>query len=150
MENLKLIHTTSEIQALEYNNSYNKNHEWGLDTMASLHVTNDLSTLSNIKEAQPVKVIVADGTEYIAKTTGTIQLKMPNYQNQENYATMMVNDVYFVPNIQRKLLSEGKLKEDGFKITSGNDGYKIYNQNNVFCGKFNYINKLLLGKFTQD
>jgi hypothetical protein len=76
LENIKLIYKTSEIQALEHNNSNNKNHEWGLDTMASLHVTNDLSTLSDIKEAQPVRVTVADGTEYIAKTTGTIQLKM--------------------------------------------------------------------------
>ena len=120
--------------------------------MASLHMTNDLSMLIDIHNAPPVMVTVADGTKYTAKIAGTLRLYMPKSRVQNSYkkfTALTVTNVYFIPDITRNLLSEGKLEQDGYTIKTKGRSRLVFNKFGTFCGEFNYEKNLLVGKFLQ-
>ena len=141
-----------EVQVVEVQQPENSQNIWGLDSMASLHMTNDLSMLIDIHNAPPVMVTVADGTKYTAKIAGTLRLYMPKSRVQNSYkkyAALTVTNVYFIPDITRNLLSEGKLEQDGYTIKTKGRSRLVFNKFGTFCGEFNYEKNLLVGKILQ-
>ena len=74
-----------EVQIVEAQEPKMSYTVWGLDSMASLHMTNDLSMLTNIHNAPPVIVTVADGKNYTARIAGTLRLRMPKYRVPTRY-----------------------------------------------------------------
>ena len=153
VKDLKMLMSTPEeaqvVEAQEPKSSYNV---WGLDSMASLHMTNDLSMLTDIHSAPPVIVTVADGKTFTAKIAGTLQLRIPKFRvprRYKKYASLTVKNVYFIPDIKRNLLSEGKLEEDGYILKKEGRTRQVLTKYGTFCGEFKYERNLLVGKFLQ-
>jgi len=141
-----------EVQVVEVQEPKRSYNVWGLDSMASLHMTNDLSMLTDIHDAPPVVVTVADGKNYTARIAGTLRLRTPKFRvpdRYKKYTTLTVKNVYYIPSITRNLLSEGKLEEDGFILKKEGRSRLIHNKFGTFCGQFKYEKNLLVGKFLQ-
>ncbi|CAA7036695.1 unnamed protein product [Microthlaspi erraticum] len=75
---------------------------WILDTGASHHLTGSLHILTDIREMDPVLVILADGRERISVTEGTVALG-PN---------LILKSVFYVEELKSDLISVGQLMDE--------------------------------------
>jgi len=93
---------------------------WILDSGASLHISNSTKHLSNIKHCNEY-VHLLNGKTVLSNTQG------PFTDFLFNYKIIFLNNVYYVPNITRNIISITNLiKNQNFKII-------FYNNNQRSC-----------------
>ena len=84
--------------------------KWLTDSGASLHLTNDATYMKNRKNVV-VKVCVSNGDTVVAKIRGDIELKIPKGR------TMVLQDVFYVPNLHCNLILTNRITSKGGKMT---------------------------------
>ena len=114
---------------------------WGIDSMASVHVTGNRKSLVNVKRVAPMMVSVADGRQIMITEAGTALLRLQPV-NGNRPVEWRVRDVYYHHAINANLLSARRLvrefdltlvsKQDASYLES-NKGtkYKLHNIGNV-------------------
>jgi len=75
---------------------------WIMNTGASHHLTGQLDILTDVKDIQPVGVILADGRQRLSVKEGSVRLG-PN---------LILHSFYYVENFQTNLISLGQLMEE--------------------------------------
>ena len=88
-----------------------KDHQWYLDTAATVHMTHDIclyvnSNLDQIQES-------ANGQQFQAKRSGTIALETM-IDGKSSYVHL--RNVHYCPELDSNLLSLGVLEKNGFKF----------------------------------
>ena len=131
---------------LEVNHTHKKlrHSVWGYDTCATLHLTGDESLLTNVREAPPTEVRVANGTTMMATKIGTATLHIQTKKG--NYETLVLKEVFVVPSSKRNLISAGTLAEEGYTATVNSKYTKVFNENGTLAGKFKKRNNIYIGK----
>ncbi|KAL1198691.1 Retrovirus-related Pol polyprotein from transposon TNT 1-94 [Cardamine amara subsp. amara] len=75
---------------------------WILDSGASHHMTGNLSSLSNLRDMNPVLVILADGRQRIAVKEGTVYLG----------SHLVMRSVFYVEEMKSDLIAVGQLMDE--------------------------------------
>lgn len=88
---------------------------WILDTGASHHLTGNLDTLTNIRNMDPVLVILADGRERISFTEGTVVLG----------SNLVLKSVFYVEELHTDLISVGQLMDENRCVVQMADQFLI-------------------------
>jgi len=91
---------------------------WILDSGASIHITNQLDNLFNIKICNE-KIFLANKQSIHSTFIGTFKGYINDYE-------IIINDVYFSPNIDKNLLSIGKLIKQNYKLIFNSNQNKPY------------------------
>lgn len=90
---------------------------WGVDTMASLHLSGNKNLLSGLKDCKPVKVEVADGGDMVLSQMGTVHLRLQTVEGK--VVCIAVKNVYYHPSVAVNLLSMSVLTKEGWSLFSG-------------------------------
>jgi transposase InsO family protein len=108
---------------------------WGIDTMASMHVSSNKKLFSSLRRVTPVSVTVADRGIVTADQCGTIKLRLPVPGTKDQHVLLLVKNVYYHPSFALNLLSWGILKEKGWKLSSDKEGTVVVTPggNRVLC-----------------
>lgn len=93
------------------------NMNWGIDSMASIHITGSKMHLTNIRKGPLMEIKTANNGRVFTDTMGDIKIRM-NCVDGETY-TFTVSGVYYQECIAANLLSAQKLRAEGFEITLG-------------------------------
>ena len=97
---------------------------WGVDTMASLHVSGNKKLFSGLRPCAAAEIQVADGGIVRASHRGRATVSIAVVDGRSVKVT--INNVYFHPSFSANLLSWGKLKEEGWQLHSaGADTYML-------------------------
>lgn len=75
---------------------------WILDTGASHHLTGNFDILTNVRNMEPVLIILADGRERISVTEGSVVLG----------SDLLLKSVFYVEGFQSDLISVGQLMDE--------------------------------------
>jgi len=86
--------------------------DWIVDSGASHHMCGDASTLTNVHDAHPVSVTIADGTVRRAVTRGTAVLRVVG---PTGYTSLRLDDVLILPGIAMSLFSVRTAARRGFR-----------------------------------
>ncbi|CAH9116142.1 unnamed protein product, partial [Cuscuta europaea] len=107
---------------------------WWIDTGATRHVCKDRQALKTLKELQegPILYMGKDSTMQI-QGIGQVELKLTSGKK------LIINDVYFVPQIRKNLVSGGILNNFGFKLSFEANKF-ILSKGGVFVGQGFYCN----------
>ena len=81
------------------------NH-WGVDSMASLHISGNRDQLVSLSRCSPIQVEVADGTYVTAQYKGSVRLKVKLINISEE-VIIPIEDVYYNERFSANLLSWG-------------------------------------------
>ena len=93
------------------------NTAWGMDSMASLHVSGNRALFqSGLKECAPVPVQVADGSFVTATHVGSVQLCVKTAKGES--VVLPIDNVYFHERFSANLLSWGVLQGLGWEFHS--------------------------------
>ena len=98
----------------------NEIESWMADTGASCHVVRTDQALHFINKGKGDKVIVGDGTTHDVKATGTLVLKCTGCDTP-----MTLDDVKVVNNIEKNIISLGKLLQKGATLKGTNKNLQI-------------------------
>ena len=135
---------TTFITEVNGNNSVEVNNceskiEWVLDSGCSDHIINDDKYFARVNKLEnPIKVKVEDGHILRATSIGDIKAKfITKYSETE----IEIKDVFFVKEMDRNLMSFGKVAEN-LKIVSRGNTAKIYNRENALIAVANKVNNL--------
>ena len=94
---------------------------WGVDTMASVHISGNRKLFSNLKNVAHVEVQTIEGlTKVLSNQLGTISLRVWSEQKQIP-VQIKVEDVYYSDRVSSNLLSWVKLSKLGWKLQSNSD-----------------------------
>jgi hypothetical protein len=88
---------------------------------------------------------VADGSSYVCNHVGTLTLKPQNCSFKAGI--LKIENVYYAPQLNRNLLSSGRLVTDGYHVNVKDLNATIEDNSGNICGIFTYQNNLLLGDF---
>lgn len=95
-----------------------KNHEWGVDTMASVHICGDKSKfVGSLKPCRAVEVKVADGAVVTAKLSGTVVIHAQTVDKSKTLKYLL-SGVLYHPNFSLNLISWVKLKKQNWQLHS--------------------------------
>ena len=93
---------------------------WGVDTMASLHVSGNRSLfVSGLQECSPVSVEVANGSFVTATHVGDVYLTMKTSKGEE--VTIPIRGVHFHERFSANLLSWNALKRQKWELHSSEE-----------------------------
>ena len=76
---------------------------WGIDSMASVHVSGNRDNFGSLRKCAPVTIKTADGSLITAKQSGTIKIRVQTRKG--NGIKFDVPDVYYHPDFTSNLLS---------------------------------------------
>jgi transposase InsO family protein len=93
---------------------------WGVDSMASMHVSGNRGLFRWLRKVDAVEVEVADGNRVMAQYSGTVDLKLQAADGKIVRITM--KDVYFHERFSANLLSWGTLRRQGWQLHSSEHG----------------------------
>jgi len=94
--------------------------EYGIDSMASLHVVGTKELFSGgLRSCKPFTVTVANGNEVQISQVGSIELHIDVASCQT--ATFVIEDVYFHRSFESNLLSLTRLTDKGWKFCSSKE-----------------------------
>ena len=97
---------------------------WGIDTMASLHLSGNKALFSGLRTCAPVHVKVADGGVVMLSQQGTITLRLLTPKG--NAIQIKIGGVYYNDRITTNLLSWCVLRNGGWaKKSDKNETYLI-------------------------
>ena len=92
------------------------NWGWGIDTMASLHVSGNKTLFRGLRKCAPLTIKVADGSTLTATEFGNIEIRLTT----SNGSTILykVENVFYHDRFTANLLSWQMLKKDGWELHS--------------------------------
>ena len=90
---------------------------WGIDTMASAHLTGNKKALSDLRKCTPMQIEVADGGIVTATQVGDLELCV-YIEEKDKVVRVPVRNVYYSERFAANLLSWHVLKELGWKFSS--------------------------------
>ena len=96
-----------------------RNNAWFLDSGCSNHMCGDKGMFAEIKADTQHFVKCGNNSRMKVVGTGSVRLKF-------NGTTFLISDVYYVPKLQKNLLSIGQLQEKGLAIVIQNGACNIY------------------------
>lgn len=76
-------------------------------------MTNNKNCLTNFEVIESEKIMVANGQYMVIKGKGKIVLKMEVNGNRRN---LQINELLYVPELERNLLSVSKMTKEGYKV----------------------------------
>ena len=99
------------IHVLELNYADNSDDSWIIDSGATNHVCSSLQLLTKARKlrAKEFTLRVGDGESVSAEAVGEVRLQFGNKY-------LLLDNVYFIPNISRNLISVSQLYEQSFSI----------------------------------
>jgi hypothetical protein len=98
--------------------------DWGVDTMASLHVSGNKKLFSGLHLCEAAEVEVANGGIVRASHRGRVVLPIAVADGRS--VKVIINNVYYHPSFSANLLSWGTLKADGWQLHSvGSDTHLL-------------------------
>ena len=89
---------------------------WGVDSMASVHVSGNLSLFSKMRSCEPFEVEVADGRPVMVSKYGTVTLNVRT--SEGGRVKINFDKVYYHECFSSNLLSVGVLREAGWGFHS--------------------------------
>jgi transposase InsO family protein len=93
---------------------------WGIDTMASTHVSGNRQAFGALHRQAEIGVKVANGEIVRVAQVGTVPLKVKSAEGRV-FRTAM-ESVWYSPEFSNNLLSWGRLRNEGWKLQSSKDG----------------------------
>lgn len=97
---------------------------WGVDTMASCHVSGNRALFSDLKKVASVPIMVADGSTVQASLRGTIQLRVWSKEKAQE-VIIAIHDVLFHERFAANLLSWIRLADLGWSMRSSKSGSHV-------------------------
>jgi hypothetical protein len=89
---------------------------WWIDSGATVHVTNSLHGFLGMRTTRGERNLkVADGRKVKVEAIGTLPLVL------HGGFTLILNNVLYVPSLQRNLISVSLLEDDGYECLFGNN-----------------------------
>jgi transposase InsO family protein len=110
---------------------------WFIDSGASKHYTKHKEFLAKYEDVNPFSINVANGNQIDVVGKGDVILKV---NNNGDIRSVLITDVYYVPNMKFNLLSVRQLEKNNARITFENNYCNISKNNqNVLtvCAKYN-------------
>ena len=86
-----------------------------MDTGASHHLTGRLDILTDVREIQPVGIVLADGRERVAVKEGTVRLG----------SNLILRSVYYVEDFKTDLISLGQLMDENHCVVQLADRFLV-------------------------
>jgi hypothetical protein len=95
-----------------------------IDTGATAHMTGNRGSLSNLRRCVALPIKMADGNIILAYYKGDmhVRLLVDNGKNEKQYVNVKISDVYYDERFDANLLSWGKLRKEGWKLSSSKNG----------------------------
>ena len=111
-----------------------KGEEWYLDYGCSNHMTSQREWLTNFDTSKKTSIKLADSRKLASEGCGNIMIKS-NFGGK-----IILEDVFYVPDMKCNLMSIGQLVEKGLSVTMDGDSLKL------FDAKKNFVLKSALSK----
>ena len=114
-------------------------YDWVLDTGSCAHICSNIQALKNRRKLRnkEVQLRVGNGAQVAAVTVGSIELYLPSG------LVMELENVYFVPNIFRNIISISCLEMNGFSFVIKDNGCSIY-KDELYYGSSFMMNDLYI------
>lgn len=97
---------------------------WLIDSGTSRHFTCYKEVLHNLVEKETnLEIALGDDMKYLVKGVGNVSLKL----NQGN--TIHLQDVLYVPDLKKNLVSISEMEEKGYKVTFNDGNVRIWKNN---------------------
>lgn len=113
---------------------------WILDSGDTDHIcTSDKYLINKVELETPVNVRVGDGRPLKSTKKGSIKTY---FYAGDQYSEILINNVYYVPDMRRNLLSVGRITDEGKKLTYEGNYAEIYNKQGRLLAKAQKINRL--------
>eukprot|EP00253_Pinus_taeda_P024331 PITA_24331 len=97
---------------------------WLIDSGASRHFTGYKEVLHNLVEKETnLEIVLGDDMKYPVKGVGNVSLEL----NQGN--TIHLQDVLYVPDLKKNLVSISAMEDKGYKVTFGDGKVRIWKNN---------------------
>ncbi|KAI3744877.1 hypothetical protein L1987_57973 [Smallanthus sonchifolius] len=95
---------------------------WVFDTGCGYHICNDLQGLKKVRRLKQGdwELHVGNGQKVVVKAVGEYTLLLPSGLE------LVLNNVYFIPNLTRNIVSVSALREQGFNYAFDNDFIPAY------------------------
>ena len=93
---------------------------WGIDTMASTHVSGNRSAFGTLHRQAAIGVKVANGDIVQVSQVGHVPLRVKSDEGRIFKTTM--DSVWYSPEFSNNLLSWGRLWNEGWRLRSSKDG----------------------------
>ncbi|KAI3813976.1 hypothetical protein L1987_18713 [Smallanthus sonchifolius] len=95
---------------------------WVFDTRCGYHICNDLQGLKKVRRLKQgdLELHVGNGQKVVVKVVGEYTLLLPSGLK------LVLNNVYFIPNLTRNVVSVSALREQGFDYAFDNDFISAY------------------------
>ncbi|UYV62003.1 hypothetical protein LAZ67_1007460 [Cordylochernes scorpioides] len=115
---------------------------WLLDSGAINHVCRNKDWFVNLREVSSDPIMTASGTTE-AKGYGHIFLQTSIHNES---IEIKLNNVLYVPNVRRNLLSVSKIEENGNRVTIRNKVARVFNPENRIIAEETNVNGLYIVK----
>lgn len=89
---------------------------WGVDSMASLHLSGDKNLFTSLQQCAPVSVQMANGQVVVTSSRGQVILRVATAAG--GTVRLPVEDVYYHPQFSSNLLSWNVLRAKGWELHS--------------------------------
>jgi hypothetical protein len=100
-------------------------HSWGVDTMASLHISGNRDVFTQLSAAPPISIEVADGRFVTASMSGSVRLELA-VEGDDRTIKIIVDNVYYNERFSANLLGWHMLKDKGWELHSkANDTHVV-------------------------
>ncbi len=102
---------------------------WIIDSGASVHLSYDRNLFEEFIPLKEQTLTLVDGNKVSAIGKGVIKLEV---QDEKNCRTIILNDVFYIPQSKINLISVHQLNKKGFSVLFSSEDYgcKIFNCNN--------------------
>lgn len=105
---------------------------WYVDSGASVHMTNNIHLLDNLKKVQNREIIVANSARLTVRGVGDIKIKINTPTGEKS---LIIRDVNYVPEMCANLISVHQLVRDGYRVIFNEKGCSIFDQKGILvCG----------------
>lgn len=98
-------------------------HSWGVDTMASIHVSGNRHLFRSLRKCQPIPVEMADGRTVTVMQKGSVTLRIHTADGRP--ITIVVDDVYHHASLPYNLLSMLELRSKGWEMHITSDEVNV-------------------------
>ncbi|XP_071913959.1 uncharacterized protein [Coffea arabica] len=123
MENMNLTAMVSEVNMIRSNPK-----EWWIDTGATRHVCTNKDLFTTFEKVEGEKMFMGNSASSAIEGQGKVLLKMTSGK------TLTLNDVLYVPEIRKNLVSGSLLNKHGFRMVFESDKV-ILSKSGMYVGK---------------
>jgi hypothetical protein len=131
------VTSTQGINVIEINLATRSNNAWVFDTGAMIHTCKSLQGLKIIRRfaRDDVDLRVGNGAKVVALAVGNYSLSLPSG------LVLELNNYYFVPALNKNIISASCLEDDGFEFVIKNKCCSIF-MNGMYFGRCPVVNGL--------